>query len=272
MPFIETTLGRWFYADEGAPRGADSEAIVLLHGFLFDHRMWRAQIAPLAEHGRVIAFDAPGHGSSDDPPPFTLEDQSVATLIALRRMGIERAIVGGLSWGAMVALRMALAEPSRVAALALFGATAELESRASVAFFRMFAPIGRRIGLPSAFVRATLAPLIYAPSTLRREPHLIDELCVRAAGRSKGALARVSKAIVARTSDLSPHVHRLSMPALLVAGRDDRTIPPQKSQRLAARMPNATVHVLASCGHVAVQDAPAEVNAKLIPFVAQHLR
>ena len=80
MPYVRTRLGRWFYEERGAAKTEKDPAILLLHGMLFDGRMWKRQVDALAQHGRVIVIDGPGHGRSEAPPRFMLEDQADAML------------------------------------------------------------------------------------------------------------------------------------------------------------------------------------------------
>ena len=85
MPYVRTRLGRWFYEERGAAKRPGDPAIVLWHGLLFDGGMWRHQIEPLAALGRVVVFDGPGHGKSEVPPPFSLEDNADAMTRRVRR-------------------------------------------------------------------------------------------------------------------------------------------------------------------------------------------
>jgi pimeloyl-ACP methyl ester carboxylesterase len=83
------------YQDTG-----EGPPLVLLHGFLCDSRCWRRQLEDLSDSFRVVAWDAPGAGSSSDPPdPFTITDWAHCLAQFLDVIGIERAQVLGLSWG-----------------------------------------------------------------------------------------------------------------------------------------------------------------------------
>ncbi len=101
------------YAGEGPP-------LVLLHGFLCDSRCWRRQLADLSDQFRVVAWDAPGAGSSSDPPdPFTTTDWAHCLAQFLDLVGIERAQVLRLSWGGILAQEFYRLHPDRVLALIL---------------------------------------------------------------------------------------------------------------------------------------------------------
>src|SRR5579871_5829161 len=117
MPYARTRLGRWFYEERGSRKRPGDPTILLLHSLLCDGGMWRHQLEPLAGLGRVVVVDAPGHGRSEVPPPFTLEDHAAALVDLYGETGTEKAVLVGLSWGGMVALRLALASPDRVRAM-----------------------------------------------------------------------------------------------------------------------------------------------------------
>ena len=81
MPYVRTRLGRLFYEERGESRRPGDPAILLLHGLLFDGGMWRGQIEALSALGRVIIMDGPGHGKSEPPPRFTMEEHADALLV-----------------------------------------------------------------------------------------------------------------------------------------------------------------------------------------------
>src|SRR5690349_7141247 len=109
MAYVRTRLGRWFYEELGETKREGDPTIVLLHGLLFDGGMWRGQLEPLAALGRVLVFDGPGHGKSEEPPRFTLEDHADALAIdAFGELDVDKAILVGLSWGGMISMRAAI--------------------------------------------------------------------------------------------------------------------------------------------------------------------
>jgi 3-oxoadipate enol-lactonase len=93
------------------------EAVVLIHAFSVDRRMWAPQIASLEKRFTVVRYDLRGHGKSDGPSdPYTQHDDLRSVLDALH---IDRATLIGLSAGATVATDFAIAYPSRVARVVL---------------------------------------------------------------------------------------------------------------------------------------------------------
>jgi pimeloyl-ACP methyl ester carboxylesterase len=137
----------------------DGPPIVLSHGYTASLRMWDGQIGPLSRRYRVVVYDTRGHGDSE--APASPDAYSIATFAEdqaalMDHLGIERAIIGGLSMGGMVAQEFALRYPRRVEALLLCdtgagmqaGAFGSPEMRERMAAFReQMAKLARERGM-----------------------------------------------------------------------------------------------------------------------------
>jgi 3-oxoadipate enol-lactonase len=107
-----TSSAGLFYEASGT-----DEAVVLIHAFSVDRRMWAPQIAALEGRFRVIRYDLRGHGKSEGPSaPYAPHEDLRSVMDAL---GINRAILIGLSAGATIATDFAIAYPNRVARIIL---------------------------------------------------------------------------------------------------------------------------------------------------------
>ena len=271
MAYVRTRLGRWFSEERGAARTGDP-AIVLLHGLLFDSGMWRAQVEPLSELGRVVMFDGPGHGKSTElPPPFSLEDQADALMDAFAELSIDRAVLVGLSWGGMLAMRAAIKHPARVAAMALLDTSADREEPANAVKYRLFISFTRRFGLPLWFVRRELAGLMFGPRTLRERPELVDQFTRRVNGFSRDGMARAARAVVVNRKSIVEKLGQVTAKTLVICGRDDRSTPPAKSEQMAAGIAGAKLVWIEDAGHMSAIERPEAVNAALLPFVREHV-
>jgi 3-oxoadipate enol-lactonase len=269
--YVRTRLGRWFYEERGAPKRDGAPAVVLWPSLLFDGSMWRHQVGPLAELGRVLVFDGPGHGKSEVPPAFTLEDNTEALLDAFGELKVDRAVMVGLSWGGMLAMRMALQHPERVAALALFDTSAEPEDRARALKYRAFVAFSRRFGLPPALVEAQIAPAMFCDRTLAERRDLVDRFKRAAGGYAPEGTARSAMAVVIQRKDILPRLRDIRVPTLVACGREDRGTEPVHSERIAAAIPGARLHFIEQAGHITALEQPEAVNALLVPFVRDQL-
>ena len=94
--------------------------LVLVHGAAVDSRMWRPQLAALADEFTVVAWDEPGAGrSSDVPADFALADYASCLAALIGTLGLGPAHVAGLSWGGTVAQELYRHHPELVATLLL---------------------------------------------------------------------------------------------------------------------------------------------------------
>ena len=122
-------------------RAGEGPPLVFVHGAAEDARIWRPQLAGLADEFTVIAWDEPGAGRSVDvPPDFGLPDYAHCLAALIDALDLGPAHVAGLSWGGTVALELYRHRPELVATLILVdtyagwkGSLPEEEVRARVA-------------------------------------------------------------------------------------------------------------------------------------------
>ncbi len=270
MPYVRTRLGRWFCEERGAARRAGAPAIVLWHGLLLDGGMWRHQIEPLAALGRVIVLDGPGHGKSEVPPPFSLEDNADAMLDAFGELAIDRAVMVGLSWGGMVGMRLSLQHPQRVQALALLDTSAEAEERARLIKYRLLVSFTRRFGFPKGLADQQILPLYFTENTYATQPELVERFVRTVNGFPRDGVARAALAVIKRKNIL-PRLGSIRAPTLVLCGREDRTTEPVHSEHIARSIAGAKLVMIEGAGHISALEQPKAVNEALVPFVAKYL-
>ncbi len=143
--------------------GEGERPIVLVHGLLMNRRMFERLGPALAERGnRAICVDLLGHGRSDQPDDLRLYSMPLfgeQVIALLDHLELERAVIGGTSLGANVALELAVRHPERVEGL--FVEMPVLDN-ALAAVAAIFAPIllGLRVGRPAVELSSRLASLI----------------------------------------------------------------------------------------------------------------
>ncbi len=270
MPYVATRLGRWFY-DESGPAN-DGPAVVLFHGLFFDGSQWKAQLPALSKLGRVLVFDGPGHGKSDPPPPFSLEDHADAVTDAFAHLRIDRAVFVGLSWGGMIAMRVALRYPQLVAALALLDTDAGAVSRVERLKNGALATIAAKVGIPPWLTRTQIAPLLFGKTSLERRPELGLEAHRRITGYDREALLRAVRTVSIERSDIRYRLGAIAVPTLVLCGEEDVATPLARSRDIARAIPGARLRVIPRAGHMTAIEAPDAVNAELLPFVRAALQ
>jgi 3-oxoadipate enol-lactonase len=240
-------------------------AVVLVHGFGLDLRMWNAQAGHLAERYTVVRYDCRGFGSSgpfDPAVPYTHAGDLIALL---DHLGIGQAALAGLSFGGRVVLESALAAPQRVTGLALLDAVLDGVpwDRESQAAIELAGDHARSRGL-LAGREAWLAHPLFTPA--RSSPEVADQLAAMVAGYP-------GQHWIGRDPHEHPRVRPidaledLAMPALVMVGEHDVPGFRDMSAVLARRIPGARYHIVADAGHMITMERPAEVLQELGQFL-----
>jgi len=257
MPSAEVNGQRFHYEDSG---GA-GPPLILGHGFPLDHTMFDAQVAALAPAFRVIRWDARGFGRTTyDGRPFTYWDAAADCIGILDHLGIERAVVGGMSQGAFAALRVALVAPDRVKALVLIGADPTALSAKDLANSREMFATWEAMGP----VNALLKPI--ARMILGDEEHW-EPWVSQWRAIPHHQLAEPARCLMER-DDITSRLAEITCPALVIHGGDDVAIPLEKAEILARSLSGcAGVIPIAGAPHAANLTHPEQVNAALLAFL-----
>jgi len=128
MSFADTN-GQHLYYEDTAGTGP---AILFSHGYLMDHDMFAPQVDALRDDYRVITWDERGHGQTPVDGPFDYWDSARDALALLTHLGVEEAVLAGMSQGGFLSLRAALLSPERVRGLVLIDTQAGLEDAEAV--------------------------------------------------------------------------------------------------------------------------------------------
>lgn len=206
--------------------------------------------------------DGPGHGSSAQPPRgWTLDDHAVALSRVLDHLGLERAVLAGHSWGGMVSLRLALAQPQRVAGLGLVN-TPLLRPRGTVRLgFRTQQVVLRLTGATPFYARQAAAS-VYDSRSLAERPDRVDEFIARITTQRGVDLTDAIRAIVLDPVDQMERLVDLTVPVAVVAGETDYVFPPAVRDAVTRTLPSAVVTVVKG-GHTGPHEDPDAVTLAL---------
>jgi len=242
--------------------GAGEGALVLLHGYPFDHSMWRPQIRDLSEETRIIAPDLRGLGKSEwkDGERASLRIHAEDTIAWMESQGMQRAVVAGLSMGGYIAFEIWRIARERVAGLVLFDTQAEPDSpEAKEARDRSIQEIER--GGMSAICEGMLQRVLGKTTRATRAGVVEHVRRMILTTKPKGAIAAL-EALRDRPSSV------LDLPGISVAtkvavGEEDELTPPPLAQKMAAAIPTAELRIIPRSGHVSSLEAPADVTRML---------
>ncbi|MCJ2114891.1 alpha/beta hydrolase [Methylobacterium sp. E-025] len=263
--FLTVDGVRLHYVERG--RGP---ALVLIHGngMMIQDFLVSGIVDDLAERYRVIIIDRPGYGYSDRPRGLWTP-RAHATLFqkALQQLGVSQAVVLGHSWGALVAVALALQAPQLVRSLVLASGYYYPTLRADVLLTSPVAvpgigdlmrhtvsPVLGRLMQP-ALIKAMFAPADVTERFDREFPKamMLRPLQLRASAEDAALMTPV-------TFELEKHYRDLTLPVVIIVGGDDQIADvDRQSKRLHSELPNSELVVVPGMGHMIQQLAPREV-------------
>ncbi|MFG5117567.1 alpha/beta fold hydrolase BchO [Methylorubrum sp. POS3] len=259
--FVEAAGLRWHIQEFGE---AEKPGLLLLHGTGAATHSWRGLAPLLAERYRVVAPDLPGHGFTDPLPPGRLSLSGMAEAVAglCDHLDLVPALAVGHSAGAAVLARMCL--DRRITPDLLVALNGALTPFPGVASF-LFPSMARMLFLnpvtPRLFAwsadKAAVRRLLDGTGSRLDQPGLdLYRRLLSRSGHVSGALGMMANWDLAA---LDRDLPKLSVPALLVVGSEDKAIRPDTAFALRDRLPSARIELLRGLGHLAHEEAPGRV-------------
>ena len=229
-----------------------------MHGAYEDSRIWRRQLEDLSADFTVFAWDAPGCGGSDDPPPdFTGQDLGDALAGFLREAVPGRPHVLGLSMGSGIALELYRAHPSVLASLLLVSAYAGWAgSLPPEEVERRYAQVLAELDQPAEQFIPVWLPTLF---TEHADPAAVQETSAIMADFHPGGMRALLNANA--HADYRDVLPTIAVPTLLLYGTDDVRSPQSVAREMNRRIPGSTLVMIPDVGHMAAVEAPAAFNA-----------
>jgi len=237
-------------------RRGDGPPVVLVQGLGMNGGMWLALAGGLVKSGfKVVVPDNRGTGASDAPrPPYRMRELADDLAAVLEDSGVGPALVVGISLGGMIAQHLALRHPAQVGGMVLAATTCG-------------PPVGNlpRVGFIPLMLRSLLGdrralrPLrlwLVHERSLERNPEIFaawDREARRQPTPWSGLMGQLAAAAGHSTGF---QLGRIRCPVEVIAGSDDRIIPPESARILARRIPGAHLTVVPDAGHAFPLEAP----------------
>jgi 3-oxoadipate enol-lactonase len=243
----------------------EGPAVLFIHGYPFDHTIWRDQIDAL-EGYRRIAVDLRGMGRSDAPDlGYSMGIYAADIAALLDVLGIEHVVLCGLSMGGYVIFEFLRGWRHRVRGVVLVDTRAEADGAEARRARDAAAATAREGG--AAAIAESMLPKLLAPGTAERAPELAERLHRMMAATPVAGIVGALAAMRDRrdSTDLLPAL--AGLPVLVMVGEQDVLTPPDSARRLAAGIPHARLVVVPGAGHVTPVERPAETSAALLEFL-----
>jgi 3-oxoadipate enol-lactonase len=262
MPRIKVNGIEIYYELHGPE---DAGVLVLSNGVLMSTASWAFQTSVLAQHHRLLLYDCRGMWQSKHPPgPYTMELHADDLAALLEGLGIDRAHIGGTSYGAEVSMAFALKYPERTRSLVVTSAVSQLD------------PLLR--GLADIWIEAARAhdaerlfqavyPLTFSEGWIAANQEVLDQ--ARERYRALDFDAFVELMLCFSKLDITADLHRIVAPTLVVGGELDLLKPRRYSEIIARAIPGAEFAVIPHAGHAAMWERPGVFNSLVLGFLAK---
>ena len=237
-----------YYEDHGS-----GPPVLLSHGYSATTRMWAGQVEAFKNRYRVITWDMRGHGQSDSPgDPSAYSEAATCDDMAaiLSHLGIESAVIGGLSLGGYMSLAFHLAHPEMTRALMLFDTGPGYKN-----------PVAREGWNETARKRAEVfeakgLDALGSGAEVRIAQHSSAQGLANAA---RGMLAQFDSRVI----ESLPEVR---VPTLVLVGENDTPFL-GGTEYMANKIPGSTRAVIANAGHASNIDQPNAFNEAVGSFL-----
>ena len=245
--------------------GGQGPAVVFSHGFLMDQTMFGRQVTALTPRFRVVTWDERGHGGTWATGAFSYWDSAADVLALLDHLGIERAVLAGMSQGGFLSLRAALTAPDRVRALVLIDSQAGQEAPAMAPGYEQIHQAWLEHG-PGP-VQEVVASIILGPGQWDEWYAKWSEQYAQWAPDDLGQLSWPFRCLMDR-DDITSRLSEISCPTLIVHGTADTAIPLTRAQAVRDGLGGpVTLVTVDGAAHASNVTHPDEVNAAILGFL-----
>jgi len=240
-------------------------AVVLIHGYPFNRSLWNEQAEALVDHYRVVTPDLRGFGESDSSEgPATMNRLARDVANLMDQLGIDQAVIGGLSMGGYVALAFVKQFPARVKALVLADTRPQADTKEGKQTRVQQAEKALSEGM--AGIADAMLPKLLTPDTVSKRPEVVKRVRdMMLKTKPQGAASALLG--MAEREDQSEFISTIEVPTMIVVGREDAITPLADSEAMHAKIQHSRLVVLDNAGHVSNLEQTEQFNHALLKFL-----
>jgi (E)-2-((N-methylformamido)methylene)succinate hydrolase len=243
----------------------DAPVVVLVHGLGLNRACWQWAVPALSDRYRVVSYDIYGHGQSAAPPEtpsLALFSRQLTDL--LDHLQVSRAAIVGFSLGGMIARRVAQDAPHRVSALAILHSPHTRSAEAQAAIVKRVEQ-AKQDG-PAATVEAALERW-FTDGFRAQNPDMMDLVRGWVTANPIEVYHTIYKVLADGIDEIVAPAPPLVCPTLVITGDEDYGNGPEMSQAIADEIAGSQVHILRGLRHMALAEAPEQINTPLRGFL-----
>jgi pimeloyl-ACP methyl ester carboxylesterase len=252
VPYLET-------GDSRSPH-----VLVLIHAFPVGMRIWEPVEVPSG--WRAVAPALPGFDGMEPVNTHapSIDDYARTVLTFMDHLGIDNAVVGGVSMGGYVTFALWRLDRLRWRALVLADTRAGADSEQARAGREKMLTIVKEQG--SRGVADEMLPKLLGATTRREKPEVVDQVRRLIERQTREGIAGAIVRLRDRP-DSTPVLREIGIPALVVVGEQDEVTPLAESEQMRAQLGDARLVRIPDAGHLSCIENPRAFNAALSEFL-----
>lgn len=248
------------YIEEGKEKQKKSP-VILIHGLTSDAFMYEKEIEALKKDHRVIALDSRGHGRSDKPAEYTLDDHIQDVISLMDELNIERANILGTSMGSYIAQGVAIHAPERVDQLILVVAKAHGQTSSMARLFKVYESEVEGMTFDEKSEHVTQY-IYYDVEAVKKSRKAIEDKSVQLTNHEQ---VTASKAL--EQFDFRDELGQVQAETLVISGKHDELNPPEYGEEIAELIPDATFVQYEYSGHSPSVEQPSRFIETVCGFL-----
>lgn len=247
---------------EGNPNNSH---IIFIHGFPFDHSMWKNQINFFKNNYFCITYDVRGLGESPaGDGQYTIESFVDDLLFVTKQSTANRPVVCGFSMGGYIALRAVEKMEQKFSGLILCDTKPYADDN-NTKLKRAEGINKINIDGVSKYVREFI-PNCFSKDSLSHAANESQKLIVRAEKYNPIGVKGCLLAMAGRT-DTTGYLEKIKIPTLVLCGNEDNITPPELMEEFSKKISSSEFHLIPNAGHLAPFENPEEVNYKINAYL-----
>jgi len=241
----------------------DADVLVLSNGVLMSTASWAAQVPVLSKEYRVLLYDCRGMWQSEHPPgPYSMEMHADDLAALLKELDIEKAHIGGISYGGEISLIFGMKYPELTRSLVIASSVSHIEP------------------LLEGFIQGWIA------ATRARDPEMLFQVTYPL-NFSEGWIAANGEALKAARKrykdldfnaflellisfselDITADLHTISAPTLVICGEADLLKPRKYAEIITGAIEGAELVLVPEAGHAVCWEQPVLFNELILGFL-----
>jgi pimeloyl-ACP methyl ester carboxylesterase len=266
MPKVKANDLTMHYEQQGT-----GDALMLIPYLAADNACYAFQVPEYAKHFTCISVDPRGAGETDKPEgvyTFELIADDIAAF--MEAMGVQRAHVSGVSFGAAVGMWLAAKYPGKVKSLSLHSAWTRTDPFLTtvVESWQMLAKASESV---AEVIIKGIFPWCFTPELYAAKPEYVQALAEFVRSRPVqpvDAFIRQSNAVLAH--DVESQLGRIKAPTQITFGRHDRLTSTRFAEPLKKGIRGSEVSIFEDCAHAAIYENVEEFNRRTLAFLRTH--